>query len=84
MASSADLYVLLYSQSQNCFHIETVAAMIDKNARMYLDGRRGDYVTLAIGSTVEELREIRHRLVEQRGDSVSPRTLRSGEQHPPE
>ncbi|BDB47337.1 hypothetical protein HIM67_004704 [Escherichia coli] len=29
MASSADLYVLLYSESQKCFHIETVSAMID-------------------------------------------------------
>ena len=30
MVSSADLYVLLYSESQKCFHIETVSAMIDK------------------------------------------------------
>ncbi|ECJ2444976.1 hypothetical protein FNI96_20875 [Salmonella enterica subsp. diarizonae] len=75
MASSADLYVLLYSESQKCFHIETVAAMIDKNVRMYLDGRSGDYVTLTFGSTVEELREIRRQLVEKRGDVVAPRYL---------
>ncbi|UMR98590.1 hypothetical protein AOY87_10100 [Escherichia coli] len=68
MASSADLYVLLYSESQKCFHIETISAMVDKNVRMYLDRRSGDYVTLAFGSSVEELREIRRHLVARRGD----------------
>lgn len=60
------MYVLLYSASQDCFHIETVTAMVDKNIRMYLDGRRGDYITLAIGSTVEEMREIKRQLVARR------------------
>lgn len=69
------MYVLLYSESQGCFHIETVAAMIDKNVRMYLDGRRGDYVTLAFGSTVEEMRDIRRQLVSRRGNVVAPRFL---------
>ncbi|OIN20905.1 hypothetical protein AO411_2031330 [Salmonella enterica subsp. enterica serovar Sarajane] len=66
MASPTHLYVLLYSESQKYFHIETVAAMMDRNIRMYLDGSKGDYVTLAIGSTVEELREIKRQLVEKR------------------
>ncbi len=72
MASSADMYVLLYSESQKCFHIETVSAMVERNVRMYLDGRSGDYVTLAFGSSVEELREIRSQLVEKRGDVIAP------------
>ncbi|EFJ8857323.1 hypothetical protein FSI43_019120 [Escherichia coli] len=73
MASSADLYVLLYSESQKCFHIETVSAMVDKNVRMYLDGRSGDYVTIGFGSSVEELREIRSKLVEMRRGVIVPR-----------
>ncbi|QSZ84725.1 hypothetical protein FYK26_09330 [Escherichia albertii] len=72
MASSADLYVLLYSESQKCFHIETVSAMIDKNVRMYLEGRSGDYVTIGIGSSVEELREIRGKLIEMRHGVAAP------------
>lgn len=60
------MYVLLYSASQDCFHIETVAAMVDKNIRMYLDARKGDYITLAIGSTVGEMREVKRQLVARR------------------
>ncbi len=46
--------------------------MVERNVRMYLDGRSGDYVTLAFGSSVEELREIRSQLVEKRGDVIAP------------
>ncbi len=66
MASSADMYVLLYSASQDCFHIETVAAMVESNILRYLEGRKGDYITLAFGSTVEELYEIKRQLVTRR------------------
>ncbi len=31
--------------------------MIDKNVRMYLEGRSGDYVTIGIGSSVEDSRD---------------------------
>ncbi|EBZ9516038.1 hypothetical protein EH138_17795 [Salmonella enterica subsp. enterica serovar Eastbourne] len=75
ISTPTDLYVLLYSESQKCFHIETVAAMVDKNVRMYLNGKSGDYVPLAFGATVEELREIRHQLVGKRGDTDVPRYL---------
>ncbi|EAA7933076.1 hypothetical protein ID86_27365 [Salmonella enterica subsp. enterica] len=75
MATPIKMYALLYSESQRYFHIETVAAMIDRNIRMYLDNRRGDYVTLAIGSTVEELREIKRQLVEKRADVAASRHL---------
>ena len=46
--------------------------MVERNVRMYLDGRSGDYVTLAFGSSVEELREIRSQLIEKRGDIIAP------------
>ncbi len=47
--------------------------MVDKNVRMYLDGRSGDYVTIGFGSSVEELREIRSKLVEMRRGVIVPR-----------
>lgn len=69
------MYVLLYSESQRCFHIETVAAMIDKNIRMYLNGVSSDYIALAIGSTVEELRELRNQIIKKRSNVVAPAFL---------
>ncbi|MBE0071482.1 hypothetical protein FOT46_07240 [Citrobacter freundii] len=66
MASSADLYVLLYSESQKCFHIETTSAMIRKNLRMYLNGKSGDYVTLAMGSSRDEMHDLRRQIVAAR------------------
>ena len=50
--------------------------MIDKNVRMYLEGRSGDYdVTIGIGSSVEELREIRGKLIEMRHGVAAPHFL---------
>ena len=49
--------------------------MTDKNVRMYLEGRSGDYVTIGIGSSVEELREIRGKLVEMRHGVAAPHFL---------
>lgn len=66
MSAPTDLYVLLYSQSQNCFHIETASAMIRKNLRMYLNGKSGDYVTLAMGSSRDEMHDLRRQIVAAR------------------
>ncbi|ECD3235395.1 hypothetical protein EZW88_13985 [Salmonella enterica subsp. enterica serovar Bredeney] len=66
ISTSTDLYVLLYSQSQNCFHIETASAMIRKNLRMYLNGKSGDYVTLAMGSSRDEMHDLRRQIVAAR------------------
>ncbi|ECD2401262.1 hypothetical protein EW445_20210 [Salmonella enterica subsp. enterica serovar Newport] len=66
ISTPTDLYVLLYSQSQNCFHIETASAMIRKNLRMYLNGKSGDYVTLAMGSSRDEMHDLRRQIVAAR------------------
>ncbi len=68
-------YMFCYIANRECFHIETVSSMIDKNVRMYLEGRSGDYVTIGIGSSVEELREIRSKLVEMRHGVAAPHFL---------
>ncbi len=61
-----DCYVLMYSQSQDCFHIEKASAMLDKNLSIFLKGRSVDYLPLAFGYTVEELHEIKRALIKQR------------------
>lgn len=47
---AADWYVLLWSQSQNSFHIERHRHMLDANRRAYADDRRMDFVPLFVGS----------------------------------
>ncbi|GEM_PF-6035822 len=40
--------------------------MIRKNLRMYLNGKSGDYVTLAIGSSRDEMHDLRRQIVAAR------------------
>jgi hypothetical protein len=41
--------VLLWSQSQNCFHVELVRHMLASNRRAYSEKRRMDYVPVFFG-----------------------------------
>ncbi|EAA5922556.1 hypothetical protein ELQ57_19440 [Salmonella enterica subsp. enterica serovar Teko] len=72
MESFDELYVLLYSESQKCFRIDSVSHVIDKNIRMYLGEKNNDYVSFAFAATVEELCETRDHLIEKRGDIAVP------------
>lgn len=47
---AAEWHVLLWSQSQNAFHIERHQHMLDSNRRAYADDRHTDYVPLIIGT----------------------------------
>ncbi len=40
--------------------------MIRKNLRMYLNGKSGDYVTLAMGSSRDEMHDLRRQIVAAR------------------
>ncbi|KAA6039300.1 hypothetical protein F3I30_23485 [Pantoea sp. Bo_34a] len=73
--SSSDTYVLLYSASQDCFHIEKVSAMVEKNILRYLESRKGDYLALAFSPNTEDLLKVSRQLAEKRGDAVAPRYL---------
>jgi hypothetical protein len=42
-------WVLLWSHSQNAFHIESFAEMLSSNRRAYSDDRQMDYVPLFAG-----------------------------------
>ncbi len=71
------MYALLYSESQQCFHIETVDSMLNKNLHIYLKGKSCDYFTLAIGSTIEEMQAVKRQLVAKRAETPDPRYLLS-------
>ncbi len=60
------IYVLGYSESQQCFCTETLDITLDKNLKTFLNGRYTDYVPLAIAGSLEELHEIRSRLETER------------------
>ena len=45
----SEIYVLLWSQSQNALHVETLDATFKSNADAFLEERRMDYVPLIIG-----------------------------------
>lgn len=45
-----EVWVLLWSQSQNALHIETVGDMQRSNLDAFAENRRMDYVMLAIGN----------------------------------
>jgi len=43
------VWVLLWSQSQNALHVETVDDMLTANRKAYSEDRRMDYVPVCIG-----------------------------------
>ncbi len=59
-------WVLLWSRSQNAFHIEPLTRMLDSNRGAFADDRRSDYVVLEIGNretvdtAAEALRPVVH------------------------
>lgn len=48
--AASQWYVLLWSQSQNGFHIERHRHMLDANRRAYADDRSMDYVPIIVGT----------------------------------
>jgi len=46
----ADTWALLWSHSQNAFHVERVADMLASNREAYVANRPSDYVPLFIGA----------------------------------
>jgi hypothetical protein len=53
VANAGGPWVLLWSHSQNAFHIESFAEMLSSNRRAYSDDRQMDYVPLFAGKKDE-------------------------------
>ncbi|WP_140919056.1 hypothetical protein [Limnobaculum xujianqingii] len=78
MEIKGDLYVLLHSQTQGCFHIEKMGVMLRKNVNTFLSGNKVDYIPLAIAATIDELEEMKANLIEARAKVVP---FRSPDKH---
>lgn len=65
-----DVYVLLYSESQSCFHIEKLGLMLRNNYRIFVNGRKVDYIPLAIAGTPEELDRVQDDLAKARRSNL--------------
>jgi hypothetical protein len=70
--AAADWYVLLWSHSQNGFHIERHRDMLASNRRAYAQDRRMDFVPIFVGThdfccrMADRLRNtVRHREIER-------------------
>jgi hypothetical protein len=46
---TAEMWVLLWSHSQNCTHVEPLARMLDANRLAYANNSPMDYVPLFVG-----------------------------------
>jgi hypothetical protein len=53
-------WVLLWSQSQNALHVETLDEMLKSNHDAFLEDRRMDYVPLYVGDedTVDDMAKV--------------------------
>lgn len=53
MADNAEIWVLLWSQRQNCLHVEPETLMFARNRDKFAGDRQGDYVTMFAGTRTE-------------------------------
>ena len=66
MDIAGEVYVLLYSESQSCFHIEKMGIMLRNNYRIFVNSRKVDYIPLAVAHTIDELEAVKAELVKAR------------------
>lgn len=55
---SNETFVVLWSNRQKSFHINTLGEMIEENLRAFHDGRSSDYVVLGIADSYREAAEM--------------------------
>ena len=61
-----ELFVVSWSKSQNCFHIEKFDSMLDANSKIFMKDATVDYIPLAIAGTHEEAFEISKLIKEKK------------------
>lgn len=49
-----DIWVCEYSVDQDCFHVDTLGSILEKNRRALAECRRSDYIPLNVFLTAEE------------------------------
>jgi len=68
-------WVLLWSQSQNALHIETVEQMTSRGRKAYQENRRSDYVAIYVGERahIDAAAGFCHQTLAQRQDEANLR-----------
>ena len=65
-SESSKVYVLEYSGSQQCYHIEDLESMVEANMRAFLQGRLSDFMVIAIASDINRLDRLIEKIREGR------------------
>ena len=58
MEITESTYVVLWSPSQKCFHVETFESMLATNRKIFAEQNTGDYVVLSLARSHDEAHEI--------------------------
>ena len=66
MEIKGDFFVLLHSESQDCFAVEKMSDMVIKNINVFIKGAEVDYIVVAVADTKEGLEERKLKLLELR------------------
>lgn len=78
-AMDAGLWVLLWSQRQNAFHVEPLPSMLARNRAAYADNKPGDYRVLHIGyrEEVDATADACRATIQARGKAIEWNLKRS-------
>jgi hypothetical protein len=66
MEIKGDFFVLLHSESQDGYLVDTMSGMVMKNMEAFTKGRSSDYIVIAMASTEESLNEQKKKLTKLR------------------
>lgn len=57
-----------WSEEQKAFHIQTLSAMLARNARAFIEKRQNDFVCIGVAETREDANEIVEKFKQYRPD----------------
>lgn len=57
-----DIWVVEYSESQKCFHVETIKEMVDRNIDLMFKSKLVDYVPLMLSPGIHEANQFIEKL----------------------
>lgn len=73
-----NIYVLEYSPSQGCFHIETLNEMLNGNLSNLFRNNNADYIAISISTDREKLYCLSDQLKQLRDENLERRNCKMG------
>jgi len=61
-----EVWVVEWSESQQCFHVDLLDKSLETNTRNYLEGRKTDFVPIGVFATAEEATSYTETMKSQR------------------